>query len=308
MAMLEAQRLMQAKLEAYGNSYVGYLRILYNIPSPYNNEYVLKNYGGSADYSNYLSLTKNNNSLFYGGSTVIPSYGSSQVSGGLIPNPAIPWELGFRIARPYWELAYGGWMHHEVVQYLATKHGLKPEQWNFPYRYDLYNPLTREIWEVKPVTYLPGTYLHSRLIDQYERYLKQGNINGQALGNDQITRGGYKVRIYSNDNSGYVFYDFWREEERQPQTQTQTAAKPVESSSYVVNPFTGATNDYYDTLPRTNPFDTSTVVSGILVTAAAVIIIGTIAEDIATGGIGIADDPASIAFAMWLVSQGAKVA
>jgi RHS repeat-associated protein len=48
--------LLAAKFRAYGSSYAGYLRIKYNISTPYSNEYILQNYGSSANAGEYRKI------------------------------------------------------------------------------------------------------------------------------------------------------------------------------------------------------------------------------------------------------------
>jgi hypothetical protein len=73
-ARIAAERTaLEAKLRAYGNNYLGYLRIKYNIPSPYNNDYVLENYGSASNFSEFQNLSKTTSSPFYGGSSYIPN-------------------------------------------------------------------------------------------------------------------------------------------------------------------------------------------------------------------------------------------
>jgi RHS repeat-associated protein len=286
--LVAQQARLQAQLKAYGNNYLGYLRVKYNIPSPYNNDYVLNTYGNSNDYAEFQKLTQTASSAFYGGSSFTPPLS--------------------RVYRPYSELDYKGQMHDAVVDYLAVKHGLLPEEWNTPlntHRYDLLDPSRTLVWEVKPVTYLPTTYFHERLRNQMSKYLLDGLKPGPPLGNEKLMLLGYDVSIYSDNLDGYVYYDFSRERQRQEQEQQARQQLPAESS-YAVNPFTQATSDYYTSIPTTNG---SGAVFGIgLVIGGTVIIVATLAEDVATGGAGIADDPASIGLGWTMIQQGGRLA
>jgi len=132
---------------------------------------------------------------------------------------------GGTIYNPWDELYFPGQIHNAVVRYMASTHGLVPNYYaNLLNRYDLFNPLTREVWEVKPISYASNLLRHRSLIDQLARYRADGNVNGHPLGKDVLHYGGYTVNIYSFV-PGEVYYTFSRQ--RNPRVDRAPATAPA---------------------------------------------------------------------------------
>jgi hypothetical protein len=195
---------------------------------------------------------------------------------------------GATIYNPFGELNFPGQIHNAVVRYMAFKHILVPNFYANPLNhYDLFNPLTKEVWEVKPISYFSNVLNHQDLLDQLTRYLADGNIAGHPLGNDVMFYGGYTVKIYSMV-PGEVYYTFSRPPD--PRVDHVTVPEPEKEKE----PESNSTSVW------------GKVLGGLAIIAAGGILVATAVEDIVTLGAGVADDPASLAAAGALFTAGAQ--
>ena len=182
---------------------------------------------------------------------------------------------------PWSELDYQGEIHNAVVKYLSYKHGLESEHVNGRNRYDLYNQFTKQIWEVKPISYKTNALRARDLQLQLQRYYADGVRPGTPLGNDELTFGDYEVKIYSEEPTN-IYYSFSKK-------------VPIQDPEPVPVPVPAPEASKEKNKDYTKEVTIGTIAVG------ALIIAGTIAEDIFTGGAGIADDAASIGFGLGLM-------
>lgn len=181
---------------------------------------------------------------------------------------------------------YKGVIHNVVVNYLSEKHNLKKEVPVGGNRYDLYNPTTKEIWEVKPISYInPGTWRDKSLDNQLKKYLDDGTRMGHPLGNDTITYGEYTIHIYS-EVPAKIYYTF--ERERRP----EEVPVPVPAPETQKEKSTKSEIDWWN------------LTGTVAVLGGAALAVGTIVEDVLTYGTGILDDAPSFAAAGATIASG----
>lgn len=181
------------------------------------------------------------------------------------------------------------YIHNAVQDDIVTKYkDIEKEVKLTPsLRCDLLRRPSSEIWEVKPSSYAKYPKMKQGL-DQLDRYIKAysgGKPGGTItnINNATFTFGDYTVNYY-NTNEGLIIYNFKKQKKKTDQV-TVPEPETEKEKGYQYTPKTSPSNDY--------------AFWGVL--AGIVIVGGTALEDVFTGGIGCADDAASLALAYKLV-------
>lgn len=143
---------------------------------------------------------------------------------------------------------------------------------------------TNEVWDVKPPSYVYEPN-RSKGIAQVSRYVNAigGKIGGLYIKGSSFEIGDYKVQ-YSNMNNGLIVYSF---KKKQPDEVPVPVPAPETEK-----------DDNYVYVPQYQPAQEIQFWGTV---AAVLIVGGTIAEDVITGGGGIADDAASFYLAYRLM-------
>lgn len=175
---------------------------------------------------------------------------------------------------------------HNAVEYdIFSKHiGLEIEKKISVGRMDIYRSLTKEVWDVKPSSY---AYEPNRTkgVAQVLRYTTaiEGKVGGSYINGSFFEIGDYDVE-YSNMNNGLIVYTFKKKKKNPDKVQVPVPKKEKD--------------DNYVYVPRYQPSDEIQFWGTV---AAVIIVGGTLAEDVFTGGGGIADDGASFYLAYKLM-------
>ena len=151
-------------------------------------------------------------------------------------------------------------------------------------RIDVLRLATNEVWDVKPPSYVYEPN-RSKGIAQVSRYVNAigGKIGGLYIKGSSFEIGDYKVQ-YSNMNNGLIVYSF---KKKQPDEVPVPVPAPETEK-----------DDNYVYVPQYQPAQEIQFWGTV---AAVLIVGGTIAEDVITGGGGIADDAASFYLAYRLM-------
>lgn len=157
-------------------------------------------------------------------------------------------------------------------------------------RADLYHVEDKKVWEVKPLSYATDPY-KTKGIEQLKRYVKA--IKGASIGDGEIKAGvfmspgfEYKV-VYNNMKNGLIIYYFTKNLTTEMEAKKKKEEKKEEEKKekdYEYKPQIAASEQKYWN------YILAIIIAG-----------GTIAEDVATGGAGIADDAASFYFSYKLI-------
>ncbi|MDE6233059.1 MAG: VWA domain-containing protein, partial [Lachnospiraceae bacterium] len=179
------------------------------------------------------------------------------------------------------------YIHNAVQEHIETKYEeIKKEVWlTDSLRCDLLKEFSREIWEVKPTSYAkePKKQLGLAQLDTYVAAYPGGKIGGANIIDSSFTFGDYKVDYYNMQN-GLIIYKF-KKQKKEPEPVTVPEPETEKEKGYQYIPQTSPSNDY--------------VFWGKVL--GIVIVGGTVAEDIISGGIGISDDAASFTLAYKLI-------
>ena len=179
------------------------------------------------------------------------------------------------------------YIHNAVEFDIFCKHvGLELEKTISVGRMDIYRSLTKEVWDVKPSSY---AYEPNRTkgVAQVFRYATAigGKVGGSYINGSFFEIENYEVE-YSNMNNGLIVYTF-KKKEKQPDEVPVPVPVPEEEK-----------DDNYVYVPQYQP---SQKIQFWGTVAAVIIVGGTLAEDVITGGGGIADDGASFYLAYKLM-------
>lgn len=207
-----------------------------------------------------------------------------------ITNSSLPSDFSFNNWWDWKELIEEeawNYIHNAVEEHIDKKYEEIEKEviLNSSLRCDLLREFSKEIWEVKPTSYAkePKRQLGLDQLDKYVAAYAGGKRGGAYISNSNFIVGDYKVNYYNMQN-GLIIYKF-KKQKKEPEQVTVPEPETEKEKGYQYIPETSPSNSY--------------AFWGKL--AGIVIVGGTLAEDIISGGVGITDDAASFTLAYKLI-------
>lgn len=175
------------------------------------------------------------------------------------------------------------YIHNLVQDHIVKKYGDINKEYvlNDKRRIDLIRKITLHIWEVKPnsYSYEPKRSVAVEQLEGYKNSMFGAQIGDNYIEDDSFEVGKYEIE-YTNLQNGLIVYSFKR---KKKQEQEEYETETVKEEGYVYTPQIEAEDG---------------MEWGVVLAIA--VVVGTLAEDVATGGFGITNDIQSLIYAYGL--------